>query len=213
MMLLALAFALLATLAAMPFVAAWGLPGGLALPLLAALSLGLYGIWGDWHGTAIQQLSGQRASAAHPQHRATLERRLLARLQSRVRRLPGNVDYHFLLGTEQMRQGRHDQAAQSFAAAARLQPDNPLFASKRLEAIILANDYRLDPGLVRAAEDLIRRHPRQLSLMFLMGVAEFRTGNRAAAIAWWQRALPHASGATRQLIQSSLERAQTPPTP
>lgn len=210
MMPVMLAFAAMLALAALAF-APLGRRAAWTLPMLAALALGLYGHWGQWHGTAIRQLMGERSRAATAERQAHLERRLLARVEAQVRRRPDDAHYQYLLGAERTRAGMLSQAAASFAAAARLAPQNPAFAARHLESVILANDYQLDAATLAAAEQLLERHPQQVSLMFIIGLAELQAGDRAAAIGWWRRALPHASGDTRAIIEFNIERAGNPP--
>lgn len=145
---------------------------GLALPLAAAL-----GYWQLGEPRALDADTMQAMRGANPQQLEALVQRLATQLE----KSPQDVEGWSLLGRALSSLGHHGQAAQAFARAVQLSPEN---------------------------RDLLVEFVQGLALA---GRVEFEQRNYAAAIGYWERILPFAppeSEFARSVAESVAEARQ-----
>jgi cytochrome c-type biogenesis protein CcmH len=143
---------------------------------------------------------------------------MLARLEARLARNPGDADGWVMLGRSYAAFNRLQEAQQAFRKADRLRPDHPLTLVAHAETLAGLQGNRLDgepERLIRRALSIAPDFPRAL---WLAGMAEFRGGKHAAAAATWQRLLDRGGlneEQTRQVQQAvaTAEAAPTTPAP
>ena len=156
----------------------------LAIGLLVPLAVAL----GYWQLGSPNALSGATTEAAHavsPEQMAALVERLAARMQQQ----PGDAEGWMLLGRSLNTLGQYARAAEAYARAVQLVPNDAALLADYADTVAMAHGSKLDGepfALVKRALDIDPQHVKALALA---GTAEFDLGNYAAAIAYWERIL------------------------
>ena len=155
---------------------------GVAVPLLA---VGVYLLVGS------PQALGPRP-AADPSHELSPQQieAMVERLSEKLKNDPGNVEGWLLLGRSYSAFGRFKEAADAYAAAAKLRPDDAQLLADYADTLGMA----LGRNLAGEPEKLIARaleiNPRNLKALALAGTVAFDRKDYKAAAAYWERMLP-----------------------
>jgi tetratricopeptide (TPR) repeat protein len=89
-------------------------------------------------------------------------------------------------GAGEMQSGRYAEAAATFGAAIRRQPDFAEAWNKRATALYLAGEYRKS---LADCEQVLKRNPWHFGALSGAGLVSFALEDYAQALLWWRRAL------------------------
>ncbi len=157
--------------------------------VMAALALYLYlgepGLPGRLVGERAAERAGAPGGADEGIEPAQLDQ-LVARLAARLEGAPDNREGWRLLARSYLVLGRYQEAAQAFARAAALDPEDAALPASQGEALVLAGDGLVTPAAKRAfeaARAVDRTEPRA---RFYLGLAEVQAGRPRAALELWE---------------------------
>ena len=154
---------------------------GLLLPLAVAL-----GYWQLGNPVALSGVPPeQSAHDVSPEQMAALVERLAARMQQK----PDDAEGWVLLGRSRITLGQYDRAAEAYAQAVKLVPDDASLLADYADALAMAQGQKLDGEPIALVKRALQIDPRHVKALALAGTAEFDRGNFAAAIAYWERIL------------------------
>lgn len=142
----------------------------------------------------------------------------IARLEAELERSPQQAEGWRLLGRAHGAQGRVAEAADAFAQAARLLPDDPDALVEAAEARALARDDRLlDAQSVAWLEHALAVSPGHQRARWFRGIAYRQAGDSAAAARAWESLLAQVDATTaaslREQIDIARAEAGLPPLP
>jgi cytochrome c-type biogenesis protein CcmH len=111
---------------------------------------------------------------------------LVARLTKRLEDMPQDLEGWSLLARSYMTLGRYDEAAQAFAHAAKLDPNDAGLAASHGEALVYAGGGLVTPAAREAFEAARRIDAMELRARFYLGLAEIQGGRPRTALALWE---------------------------
>ncbi len=142
----------------------------------------------------------------------------IAQLEAELERSPQQAEGWRLLGRAKGAQGRVAEAADAFAQAARLLPDDPDVLVEAAQARALARgDRLLDPQSVAWLEHALAVAPDHQRARWFRGIAHRQAGDPAAAARTWQPLLDRVDATTaaslREQVDVARAEAGLPPLP
>lgn len=142
----------------------------------------------------------------------------VAQLEAELERAPQQAEGWRLLGRAYRAQGRAADAAEAFARAARLLPDDPDVLVEAAEARALAHPERtLDARAVAWLDQALAVAPNHQRARWFRGIAHRQAGDPAAAARTWEPLLALVDASTakslRQQVDLAREEAGLPPLP
>jgi cytochrome c-type biogenesis protein CcmH len=111
------------------------------------------------------------------------------RLAARLARNPNDTEGWRTLGWSYMNIGRFSDAAEAYAKAIQLAPDNTEFRSGRIEALVGAANGVVTSEAKAAVGDVLKRDPKDVRARYFAGLASEQEGDKAAALAGWTELL------------------------
>ena len=114
---------------------------------------------------------------------------MVAQLEERLVRNPDDADGWVMLGRSYAAFNRLEEARDAFRKAGSLRPDDPLTLVAHAETLAGLQGNRLEGEPERFIRRALVIDPNFPRALWLAGVMDFRSGNRAAAAASWQRLL------------------------
>ncbi|HET8819616.1 MAG TPA: tetratricopeptide repeat protein [Xanthomonadaceae bacterium] len=142
----------------------------------------------------------------------------IAQLEAELARSPRQVEGWRLLGRAQRARGRVEEAADAFARAARLLPDDPDVLVEAAEARAMANPRRtLDAQAVAWLDHALEVQPAHQRARWFRGIAHRQAGDPAAAARTWEPLLamvePSTAASLREQVELARAEAGLPPLP
>jgi len=141
---------------------------------------------------------------------------MVARLEERLIRNPDDADGWVMLGRSYAAFNQLEEARDAFRKAGSLRPDDPLTLVAHAETLAGLQGNRLDGEPERFIRRALVIDPNFPRALWLAGVMDFRSGNRAAAAASWQRLLDQGGlneEQTRRVQQAIANAGVAPATP
>ena len=172
---------------------------GVLVPLLAAL--------GYWQLGSPVALSGSTQDPAHSVSADQMEA-LVERLSARMQQKPDDAEGWMLLGRSLSVLQQYERAAQAYAKAAKLTPNDADLLADYADTLAMARGRKLEGEPFEIVQRALQADPRQLKALALAGSAEFERRNYAAAIDYWERVLkiaPPDSDFARLVAESLAE--------
>lgn len=156
---------------------------GKALPLIAALLIpiagfGLYQHWGAYDNVKLAM-----DMAEPPESMAEV----IERLQKVVAVQPKSLDALFMLGRTYMNAEQPREAARTFNAAIELAGRQPELLSQWAQAEYFANGKRWNDDLQAAVNEVLQDNPDEPTVLGLIGIAAFESGDFQTSINAWSR--------------------------
>ncbi len=111
------------------------------------------------------------------------------RLAARLARNPNDTEGWRTLGWSYMNIGRFSDAADAYAKAIQLAPDNTEFRGGRVEALVGAAGGVVTSEAKAAIGDVLKRDPKDVRARYFAGLASEQEGDKAAALAGWTQLL------------------------
>lgn len=164
----------------------------LAAVLGVAVPLAAFGVY-SWQGSpglagkpaaesARQSVTGPTATAPADNEMT----RLVDRLADKLRENPDDPQGWTLLARSLSMLERYDDAAEAFAQAASLLPDDAEIRALYGAALIAANQGEIGGGARLAFVEALRRNPKEPRARFYLGLAALQAGDRNDALARWR---------------------------
>jgi cytochrome c-type biogenesis protein CcmH len=119
-----------------------------------------------------------------------MTRRLAARLAGNPRDAQG----WRMLGWSYLNISRFSDAAEAYAKAIALDPNNPEFRSGRIEALVGAANGVVTSEASAAIGDVLKLDPKDVRARYFEGLAREQDGDKAAALAEWTELLKDVNG-------------------
>ena len=176
----------------------------IVVPALIHLALGGAG--------TLQNLADQRATPDIREARPPSAEQIVAmvnRLSERMKSEPDNAEGWMMLGRASYVLARYDVAADAYAHANRLLPDNAPLLADEADALAMAQGQHLAGKPSALLQKALTLDPVNLKALALSGAAASERGEQAQALRFWERALktvPEGSE-TAQALQATI--AQT----
>ena len=174
----------------------------LAIPLVAGL-----GYWQLGAPFALQP----GATVAQAQPGPGELNAMVEALWERLQKSPADPDGWALLGRSLAALEQHERAAQAFARAAQLLPNDANVLADYADALAITRGRRLEGEPMQLVRRALAADPQHLKALALAGAGEYQAGNHAAAAAHWKKVLallPPESEFARQLKESLAEAEQ-----
>ena len=195
------------------------------LLVLVALAIALRPLWRAARGTALALLvlvptlvaalyaykGNPEAINVQPLSKAEQIQQAQAELAQITAKDPDNFEAWVLLGRTRMGLQQYPQAAEAFARALALAPDEPNVMVEAAEAQMRSSsDRRFPPAAVVLLERAIVGNPQNQRALFFLGLHQLQQGDPAAASRTWEKllVLVDASTAAALLPQINEARAQ-----
>lgn len=172
-----------------------------ALAVALALGLGTAGLYG---------LLGTPDALDPAQVRTptTLDEAIV-QLERRLADEPGSVEGWVLLGRSRAAQERWPEAAQAFARAQALLPDEPDLMVELADARLRAAGQGGYPAdAVALLERAVQIRPTHQRGLFYLGAHQLQSGNPAEAAALWERLLPLVEASTAAALRPQIDQAR-----
>lgn len=186
----------------------WG-----ALALVTVLSILIYRQLGASQELSLQIKMNElaEASAANPDTSFENAIELVRELEDATRAYPEKAEYWFLLASQRMAIERYGEAAEAYAAAHNLVPDDISILARQTEAEYIDADYRLTEDVQSLIDQVLSAEPTNSVVNGILGITAYRGGKFDIAIRFWERALsampPMSESAAT--MRSSIDQAQT----
>ncbi len=180
----------------------------LGVPLI---SLGIYATIGSSADLTIRErLVDLAQRAGNGEDLSTREQRDLVELIERRAEQTQKPEYWYLMANQLMELEDYQRAAESYARASELLPDDVFFKASQAEAAYLAAGGRLTSEVMALIDEIRSSDPENITVNRLLGLAAFQIGEWRLAIDYWTKVVdklpPMAPEA--QLYRSSIEVAQ-----
>lgn len=137
---------------------------------LAALALGLYGIWGEPRATLLANSAQLLATETAPPQLAEL----IDALAARTRRQREDGDAWFHLGHARMKLGDYNGAAQAFASLRAITGPNEQVDLAWVQARYLADDGAIEPATQATIDRVLATRPEQPVVLELLAMEALR---------------------------------------
>ena len=182
------------------------------LGLVCFVSLFLYQQLGAEKELGIQakMTSLAEEAAANPEASRAKTIELVREFESATRAYPEKPEYWYLLGTQQTALARHPEAAESYARAYALAPGDVSLLARQTEAEFLAAEYNLTDTVRSLIDQVLEKAPNQPTIMGILGIMSYRTGQFDSAVQFWERALIGlpANSPDAQAMRATIAQAQ-----
>lgn len=155
--------------------------------LVPVTALGLYAQHGspDLAGQpASQRPAAEAAAGAHGTQGDMPS--LVARLAARLRERPNDPKGWQLLGRSLTTLERFGTAAEAYARAAALLPEDANIRSLHGEALMAASQGQVTPAALLAFTDALSRNAKEPRARFYLGLATLQAGDRNGGLAQWR---------------------------
>jgi cytochrome c-type biogenesis protein CcmH len=159
---------------------AWVL--ALGVPLLAA---GLYTQIGEPDALAPPPAA---AVASDPAASAAEVERLVEALAQRMEAQPGDPNGWRLLARTYAAMGRYEDASRTYARLMTMLPPDAQLMADYADVLAVAQGNRTEGEPMRLVEQALKLDPDNVKALAIAGGDAFERGDRAAALAYWQRA-------------------------
>lgn len=200
------------------------------LLLALALAVGLWPLFRQSRGTALllallvpAAVAGlyaykgrPEAITAVPTSRTTQAEQMQQELLQRLASEPADLEAWVLLGRSRAGGQDYAGAAEAFAQARALAPDEPELMVEYAEAQMRASDNRrFPPAAVALLEKAIRLQPENQRGLFFLGMHRLQSGDATGAAGTWEQLLPlvdeKTAAALLPQINAARDQAQQPP--
>lgn len=171
-----------------------GRAGGRRTLLALALVLPVCALFGYEHlgaGDAerLDALLTRLDKAEDDKTRATLIDEALPLLESEARGRDEDGAWRFLLARVYSGQQRYPEAAASYAEVAGLYPQDAAILAQYAQALYLAAGRKITPAVQELIDRTLAIDPGQVTLLGLLGMDRFQSGNFAGAVDAWEKLL------------------------
>lgn len=119
---------------------------------------------------------------------------LAATLRERLEANPDNAEGWFLLGRTYMRIDDYAQAADAFGRVVDLMPEEPAALLSLADAMTMRDGMRTGPEARELLQKALEIQPDSVTALWMLGNAAYDEGDRAQALAYWERAYPLLAG-------------------
>ncbi|WP_245395272.1 c-type cytochrome biogenesis protein CcmI [methane-oxidizing endosymbiont of Gigantopelta aegis] len=157
----------------------------LLLLFVPVLSVLLYFVLGDPDAIA-KQAEQQQMMQKQQQAQADIER-MVSSLAQRLQKNPDDLEGWMMLGRSFLYMKRYQAAADAFAQAYRLQPENVAVVLQYADALAAAHDGKLSGKPAQLIEQALRLQPDNQTALWMSGLASVEAGQLRQALETWQK--------------------------
>jgi len=158
----------------------------LVLPMLAFFGYGHLGAGG---AERLDALLTRLDKAEDDNTRAALIDQALPLLEREARGRDEDGAWRFLLARVYSGQQRYPEAAASYAEVAGLYPQDAAILAQYAQALYLAAGRKITPAVQELIDRTLAIDPGQVTLLGLLGMDRFQSGNFAGAVEAWEKLL------------------------
>jgi cytochrome c-type biogenesis protein CcmH len=168
--------------------------GGRRLLLAVAVMLPLFGVvaysfLGAAGAERLDALLGQLENAQDEDQRAAVMAEVLPLLEAEARRRDPDGAYRFLLARVYSGEQRFPESAATYAEVAELYPEDATILAQYAQALYLAGGRKITPAVQEVIDRALAIDPAQVTLLGLLGMDRFQSGNFAGAVEAWEKLL------------------------
>lgn len=119
---------------------------------------------------------------------------MIARLAERLEKTPNDADGWRMLGWSQFHTKNYDAAAQAYARAVELSPDNAEWQAAHGEALVKAADGSISPQALEAFDRSLAIDKFNLRSRYYKGLAKKNSGDAEGALEFWTALMKETKG-------------------
>ena len=128
-------------------------------------------------------------------------------VEERAETKPDDQDLKFLLARGYSELGDFDKATQKYRELLISFPRDPGLLSNYAGALFVANNREMTEPVLRAVDNALSVNPKDVAMMEIKAIASMADKNKAAALAWFQKALDTGLvGQRAELIKGAMRR-------
>lgn len=173
-----------------------------ALPLLG---LAGYGIMGN------PRALDPAATAPRPQVTAEQIEAMVGKLAERLKANPDDMQGWLMLGRSYKAMGRNAEAAEAYGKAEKLILDDAGLLAEYAEALAMGGKDGLRGKPRQLVERALKLDPENPHALFLAGAAAMEGGDKAKAVAYWEKLLPmvEPGSEVETMLRSSIDKLKS----
>lgn len=156
------------------------------LPLFGAIAYSFLGAAG---AERLDALLGQLENVQDEAQRAAVMTEVLPLLEAEARRRDPDGAYRFLLARVYSGEQRFPESAATYAEVAELYPEDATILAQYAQALYLAGGRKITPAVQEVIDRALAIDPTQVTLLGLLGMDRFQSGNFAGAVEAWEKLL------------------------
>lgn len=156
------------------------------LPLFGAIAYSFLGAAG---AERLDALLGQLENVQDEAQRAAVMTEVLPLLEAEARRRDPDGAYRFLLARVYSGEQRFPESAATYAEVAELYPEDATILAQYAQALYLAGGRKITPAVQEVIDRALAIDPAQVTLLGLLGMDRFQSGNFAGAVEAWEKLL------------------------
>ncbi|MBL7479916.1 tetratricopeptide repeat protein [Legionella bononiensis] len=176
--------------------------------LMASTSYYFWGGFAEWQDYIHQNESRQRAQQVLKSIKSPQE--LIDKLRAKLDDSPKSAKGWYLLGRLYTSQNETNNAAQAFAKAHRLNPEDEQYAVNYAHSLWLMNNQQFSAEIIDVFKNLLNKNPNQPDALAMLAMNAYMSHDYKDAIAYWQRLLVMAPEQSEesQSIRKAIAKAQ-----
>lgn len=173
------------------------------------VSVFLYSELGASTAISVDEQLQVLAESSDPKQRVDLIMDLLPQLE-RLADGDESGSYRFMLARLNMSLQRYPEAAAAYSELARMFPGDADVLAQYAQALFIASDSRMTPEVSALVERAAAINPNQVTLLGMLGMHRFQSGDFRGAIQSWSRLLRQLDPASpdAQVIRDGIAMAQ-----
>jgi cytochrome c-type biogenesis protein CcmH len=135
---------------------------------------------------------------------------LMVKLSDRLEQRPDNAHYLMLLGSMQMERENYPAATEAYQRLAALFPGDSAVLARYAQALYLSSGRNLTAQVEAISKQVLSLDPAQPTVLGMLGIANFESGDIPAAIDYWTRMLPSLGPVSpnRKMIEGGIAEAK-----
>ncbi len=135
---------------------------------------------------------------------------LIARITERVKQRPDNLYYWTILAEDAVASGKMSMAADYFAEAIRIQPNEPYLLGQYAQALFFVDANRFSGRVIAALDRAYGADSQNQTVLGLKGIQAFQEADYPLAISYWQSAAKglNPAGESWRALQGGIQQAR-----
>ncbi len=162
----------------------------LLLPVILIVVFTEYSYWGSF-GSWQHYLQQKEANKLAQQMLKSIKNpaQLIAKLKEKLNEHPKSAKGWYLLGRLYSSQNEQSMAAESFAKAHELKPNNEQYTVNYAHALWMLNKQQFNPQIIAIFQSLLHNNPNQPDALAMLAMNAYLHQSYDQAIVYWQQLL------------------------
>lgn len=164
-------------------------PAIAAAVLVPIVALAIYAYLGTPEAMSPQAVAASGAAGEHQVSKEQIDA-MVGKLVARLKEKPDDAEGWVMLGRTMSFLERHREAADAYAKAEKLLPNDAQLLADYADALGMAQGRSLDGEPAKLVERAVKADPNNTKALALAGTLAFNKGDFKQAIAHWERLMP-----------------------